>query len=108
MIATVLWVLADGSAGDEWRFWAQYGVLGLVVLGFITRRIVSGLEVLERDKIHEGRLLQLQTENNQLRADNAKMFERIVATLQLVPPALEASTKTMDEALVEIRRLRDR
>lgn len=44
MIATILAAAGDSSNALDY---AQYGVLGLIVIGFVTRKIVSG-ELLER------------------------------------------------------------
>lgn len=45
MIATIL--AAAGDSSNALLDYAQYGVLGLIVIGFVTRKIVSG-ELLER------------------------------------------------------------
>ena len=81
-----MWILADSHSGD-WTSLAQYGVLGLVVLGFILGKIVPGY-IYER-RVEE--IVESREENTRLRAS---IEDRVI-------PALIKST----EALAEVASL---
>jgi hypothetical protein len=67
---------------------AQYGVLGLIVLGFITRKIVAG-ELLERA---EARVVEKDAVIERIRLSMEEKMERLV-------PALVRSTEVLTEAV---------
>jgi hypothetical protein len=75
--------------------WASWGVLGLVILGFVTKQLVPGW--LYGD---------LKTENKELKADNTRLVALALETQKATLPAIEASTTAVTEALSEIRNFR--
>lgn len=85
-------VLAQEAAGSDLPPWVQWGVLGLVIAGFVTRQLVPGW--LYSD---------LKTENKDLRTENARLVQLALDTQKATLPAIEASTSAVSEALSEIR-----
>lgn len=83
----ILFAQASGgdSSGQSWTDFASYGALGLVVLGFLFRKIVPGWIY---DQVVED--LQKERANNQLLEETIK--ERVI-------PALLKSTDVMDRVL---------
>lgn len=83
----ILFAQASGgdTSGQNWTDFASYGALGLVVLGFLFRKIVPGwiYEQVTED-------LQRERANNQLLEETIK--ERVI-------PALLKSTDVMDRVL---------
>lgn len=75
--------------------WASWGVLGLVITGFVTKQLVPGW--LYGD---------LKTENRELKAENTRLVALALETQKATLPAIEASTLAVSEALTEIRSYR--
>lgn len=72
--------------------WASWGVLGLVIAGFVTKQLVPGWLYAD-----------LKTENKELKADNSRLVALALETQKATLPAIEASTTAVTEALAEIR-----
>lgn len=75
--------------------WAQWGILGLVILAMITKQLVPGW--LYQDKVAEAKLLK---------DENARLVQLALDTQQATLPAMQASTAAVDKAMEEIRELR--
>lgn len=73
--------------------WAQAGILGLVILGFVTKQLVPGY--LYQDA---------RAELKEVRAEHARLVQALLDTQSTVIPALDASTNAVSEALVVMRR----
>lgn len=72
--------------------WATWGVLGLVIAGFVTRQLVPGwLWSDQREEIKE------------LKAENTRLVNLALETQKATLPAIQASTAAVTEALGEIR-----
>lgn len=75
--------------------WATWGVLGLVIAGFVTRQLVPGwLWSDQREEIKD------------LKAENTRLVNLALETQKATLPAIEASTAAVTEALSEIRTFR--
>lgn len=72
--------------------WATWGVLGLVIAGFVTKQLVPGWMYSD-----------LKTEIKEVRADNTRLVELNFDTQKATLPAIEASTSVVSEAIAEIR-----
>lgn len=75
--------------------WAQWGILGAVILGMITKQLVPGW--LYQDKLTELKLLK---------DENARLVQLALDTQKATLPAMQASTSAVDKAMEEIRALR--
>lgn len=75
--------------------WAQWGVLGLVILGFVTRQIVPGWLYTD-----------VKAENQVLRQENKDLVQLVLETQKSTIPALEEASKAVNEAMTELRYLR--
>jgi Tfp pilus assembly protein PilN len=87
-------LLAAGDSGNL-PDWAEWGVLGLVILGFVLRQLVPGWLYAD-----------VKVENQELRKENKEMVELVLSTQQSAIPALQEATKAVNEAMIEIRMLR--
>lgn len=79
-------------AAGEIPLWAQYGVLGLIILGFIMKQLVPGW--LYSD---------VKAEAKELRTENQRLVQLVLDTQTKTIPALEAATKAVDEAMAELQ-----
>lgn len=75
--------------------WASWGVLGLVILGFVTKQLVPGWLYAD-----------LRTENKEQKAEITRLVNLALETQKATLPAIEASTSAVTEALSEIRSFR--
>jgi hypothetical protein len=75
--------------------WAQWGILGAVILAMITKQLVPGW--LYQDKLAELKLLK---------EENTRLVQLALDTQKATLPAMEASTSAVDKAMEEIRALR--
>lgn len=104
MLASAIYlnVLFIGVAifGDETTpmlpAWTNYGVLGLLVVGLLTKQLVMGW--LYQD---------VKTERDELKTENKRLVQLVLDTQQATIPALQASTVAVGEALTEIKRRRE-
>lgn len=85
-------ILADDTPIPAW---ANYGVLGLLVLAFITRQIVSGLE-----------LREIKRERDDERAENRRLAQVVIDTHAATTPALERASVAVKDAMDELSRIR--
>lgn len=76
--------------------WAQYGILGLIIVGFLTKQLVMGW--LYQD---------VKAERDLLKTENKGLVQLVLDTQQATIPALQASTVAVNEALTEIKRRRE-
>jgi hypothetical protein len=83
------------AAESELPSWAQWGVLGLVVAGFVARQLVPGW--LYSD---------VKAENQVLRQENKELVQLVLETQKSTIPALEEASKAVNEAMTELRYLR--
>jgi hypothetical protein len=90
-------VFAQEASGADLPNWVQWGVLGLVILGFVTKQLVPGW--LYGD---------IKVENKELKAENNRLVNLALDTQKATLPAIEASTSAVSEALAEIRSYRNR
>jgi hypothetical protein len=91
------WVIAQASGGGggsngDLPNWVQWGVLGLVILGFITKQLVPGW--LYSD---------IKAENKELKAENIRLVQLALDTQTKTLPAIEAATRVVEDAMAEIR-----
>lgn len=75
--------------------WAQYGILGFIILGFLTQQIVPGWHYKRQEQ-----------ELQQLKQENTKLVKLILDTQAQTLPALQEGTIALREAQRELRRLR--
>lgn len=85
--------LAVQEAAPTLPPWASWGVLGLVIAGFVTKQLVPGWLYAD-----------LKNENKELRVENARLVQLTLDTQKATLPAIESSTSAISEALAEIRR----
>lgn len=90
-------VLAQAASTNDFPTWATWGVLGLVVAGFVTKQLVPGWMYQD-----------LQRENEALRAENIRLVQLTLDTQRATLPAIEASTTAVSEAMAEMRAMRQR
>lgn len=83
-------IAADAATGDPWALLLQYGVLGVVVVGFITGWIVPGPQA--KQLLEENRRLQALIENKLL-----PMSETYAATLEKSAIVMEKCTTVLDQ-----------
>lgn len=99
MISTIAVIAITGvvaqTASSEFPSWATWGVLGLVVAGFVTKQLVPGWMYAD-----------LKSENKDLRLENARLVQLTLDTQAATLPAIEASTSAVSDALTELRSLR--
>lgn len=88
-------LLAQPVGTTELPSWASWGVLGLVILGFVTKQLVPGWMYQDAKQ-----------ENKELRAENVRLVQLTLDTQKTTLPAIESSTSAVSEALAEIRLLR--
>jgi hypothetical protein len=91
-------LLADGTAsggGGDLPPWLQWGVLGLVITGFVTKLLVPGWMYGD-----------VRSENQDLKAENKRLVQLVLDTQHETIPALGAAAKATEEAMAEIRLLR--
>lgn len=77
-------VLAQTAEPNDWTSLAQYGVLGLVVLGFILGKIVPGY-------VYERRLEEAERKDEEIQRLRVSIEERVI-------PALIKSTEALADA----------
>lgn len=87
------YILSQAQSAAELPNWATWGILGIVILGFITKQIVPGWFYSDAKQ---------QIED--LRQENARLVELVLKTQSDTLPAITASTAAVAEALHEIRR----
>lgn len=85
-------IAQEATDAVELPNWASWGVLGLVILGFVTKQLVPGW--LYGD---------IKAENKELKAENNRLVNLALDTQKATLPAIEASTLAVGEALAEIR-----
>lgn len=83
------------AATGDLPVWAQWGVLGLVIAGFVTRQLVPGWLYAD-----------VKSENAELRKENKDLVDLVLETQRSAIPALQEATKAVNEAMTEIRILR--
>lgn len=103
MLSVAFFAFAYASQTDLLPPWAQYGILGFIIIGFLTRQIVPGWHY--RDREEEVKLL---------RAENSRLIDLILETQAKTLPALQEGTKALQEAhdelnstRAELRRMRE-
>lgn len=89
--------VADQTGGGELPVWVQWGVLGVVIAGFVTRQLVPGW--LYGD---------IKAENKELKDENRRLVTLVLDTQHETIPALGAAAKVTEDAMSEIRLLRGR
>lgn len=77
--------------------WAQAGILGLIILAFVTKQLVPGY--LYQDA---------KAELKEQRMENARLVQVMLDNQSATLPALQASTQAVNEAMMEIKSLRNR
>lgn len=85
-------VIAQEAADAQLPAWAQWGVLGLIILGFVTKQLVPGWLYAD-----------IKAENKELKAENTRLVALALDIQKATLPAIEASTSAVSEALSEIR-----
>lgn len=95
MIFSIYPVVPVLAATGDLPIWAQWGVLGLVIAGFVTRQLVPGWLYTDT-----------KAENTELRKENKELIELVLSTQRDAIPALQEATKAVNEAMTEIRVLR--
>lgn len=103
--------VGDGSHGELPGLppLAQYGLLGVFIAAAFMRKIVLGWTYDRMEKDYEVRLTKLEAERDEYRAENRELVKLNFETQQKVLPALEASSRALEEAtfMIEQRRRRD-
>jgi hypothetical protein len=85
-------LIAQEATQVELPPWASWGVLGLVILGFVTKQLVPGWLYAD-----------IKVENKEVKAENIRLVQLALDTQKATLPAIEASTAAVSEALAEIR-----
>jgi hypothetical protein len=88
-------VFSDDTTQAPIPAWAQYGILGLIIIGFLTKQLVMGW--LYQD---------IKAERDLLKTENNRLVQLVLDTQQATLPALQASTVAVGAALDEIKRRR--
>lgn len=83
------------STHDDLPPWANYGILGLVIVAIITRQLVAGWQYAD-----------MKAERDRLQEDNKALVQQLLANQEATLPALKEATTAVSEALTEIRILR--
>lgn len=95
MLITGTFIFGD-DASPELPSWTNYGVLGLLVVGLLTKQLVMGW--LYQD---------VKNERDLLKVENNRLVQLVLDTQQATIPALQASTVAVTDALTEIKRRRE-
>lgn len=90
-VLAIILAAEQGSSG-EIPLWAQYGILGLIIVGFITRQLVPGWMYSD-----------LRTENESLKAENKDLVRQLLDVQKTALPALQSAASIMDDAMDELR-----
>jgi hypothetical protein len=88
-------VLAQTSEAPSLPPWATWGVLGLVITGFVTKQLVPGWLYAD-----------IKTENKEQKVEINRLVDLALETQKATLPAIQASTSAVGEALAEIRTYR--
>lgn len=83
------------AVGEVIPNWVEYGVLGLIILGLVSKQLIPGW--LYND---------VKSENRELKAENRKLVELVLETQSKTLPALQEGTSAVRQALEELRFLR--
>lgn len=75
--------------------WAQWGILGLIILGFVVKQLVPGWLYAD-----------VKAENQQLREENKELVKLMFETQKATIPALQEAANAVNETMSELRILR--
>ena len=74
--------------------WAQYGILGIVIIALVvTKQLVAGWVYAE-----------VKEENEELKKENKELVKTIIENQAVFVPALAKATETIDKAMAELHR----
>lgn len=97
-------ILAQEATGEGLPDWANYGILGLLIVGLVfSRALVPGNTHREIVAKLELQLVEAKTETKEARAEIKTLTTQMLETQAPALQALQAATQVMDQAIPLIR-----
>ncbi len=97
LLASALGVVAGAGAGADPTAlpgWAQFGILGVIILALVvTKQLVAGWVYVE-----------VKTERDNLKLENKELIQQLISTQRETLPVMQSATSAIEDAMEIVKR----